>query len=161
MRRAAALARIGYGNTYPNPAVGCVIVRPDANGDDDDVVVGFGFHPRAGWPHAEVFALLEACGHVDDGVTAARSVMRSSPPSDDDHHDGASTAGGGIAASRLLLDAYASTTNGPAALFGGRLDGANASISSTSTLKNRICVSGDLYLRANKSSTRRVLFARK
>jgi len=120
MRRAAALARIGYGNTYPNPAVGCVIVRPDANGDDDDVVVGFGFHPRAGWPHAEVFALLEACGHVDDGVAAARSVMRSSPPSDDDHHDGASTAGGGIAASRLLLDAYASTTNGPAALFGGR-----------------------------------------
>ena len=79
MRRAAALARIGYGNTYPNPAVGCVIVRPDANGDDD------------------VFALLEACGHVDDGVAAARSIMRSSPPSDDDHHDGASTAGGGIA----------------------------------------------------------------
>jgi len=125
MRRAAALARIGYGNTYPNPAVGCVIVRPDANGDDDDVVVGFGFHPRAGWPHAEVFALLEACGHVDNGVAAARSVMRSSPPSDDNHHDGASTAGGGIAASRLLLDAYASMTNGPAALFGGRLDGAN------------------------------------
>ena len=26
-------------------------------------------------PHAEVFALLEACGHVDDGVDAARSVM--------------------------------------------------------------------------------------
>jgi pyrimidine deaminase RibD-like protein len=26
-------------------------------------------------PHAEVFALLEACGHVDDGVDAARSAM--------------------------------------------------------------------------------------
>jgi diaminohydroxyphosphoribosylaminopyrimidine deaminase/5-amino-6-(5-phosphoribosylamino)uracil reductase len=26
-------------------------------------------------PHAEVFALLEACGHVDDGIDAARSVM--------------------------------------------------------------------------------------
>jgi len=26
-------------------------------------------------PHAEVFALLEACGHVDDGEAAARSVM--------------------------------------------------------------------------------------
>lgn len=26
-------------------------------------------------PHAEVFALLEACGHVNDGVDAARSTM--------------------------------------------------------------------------------------
>ena len=26
-------------------------------------------------PHAEVFALLEACGHVEDGVDAARSAM--------------------------------------------------------------------------------------
>ena len=26
-------------------------------------------------PHAEVFALLEACGHIQDGVDAARSAM--------------------------------------------------------------------------------------
>ena len=26
-------------------------------------------------PHAEIFALLEACGHVDDGVNSSRSVM--------------------------------------------------------------------------------------
>ena len=30
---------------------------------------------RAGMPHAEVFALLEARNHVEDGVDAARSVM--------------------------------------------------------------------------------------
>ena len=71
MKLAARLARIGYGNTYPNPAVGCVLVRHQ----DDYEIIGSGFHPRAGMPHAEVFALLEACGHVEDGVDAARSVM--------------------------------------------------------------------------------------
>lgn len=48
MRRALELARQGVGRTRPNPAVGCVIV------DKEGVVVGEGFHPRAGEPHAEV-----------------------------------------------------------------------------------------------------------
>lgn len=75
MKLAASLARIGYGNTFPNPAVGCVLVRHH-NGDSSlDDIIGSGFHPKAGMPHAEVFALLEACGHVEDGVAAARSVM--------------------------------------------------------------------------------------
>ena len=69
---AAKIARIGYGNTYPNPAVGCVLVR---HNDSSNVVIGSGFHPKAGMPHAEVFALFEACGHAEDGVEAARSVM--------------------------------------------------------------------------------------
>lgn len=72
MKLAVRLARIGYGNTFPNPAVGCVLV---SHGDDSSSIIGSGFHPKAGMPHAEVFALLEACGHVDDGVEAARSVM--------------------------------------------------------------------------------------
>ena len=72
MKQAIETARIGYGNTYPNPAVGCILVRHD---DESQTIIGRGFHPRAGMPHAEVFALLEACGHVDDGVEAARSVM--------------------------------------------------------------------------------------
>ena len=55
----------------PNPAVGCVLVR-----NDQDQLIGSGFHPRAGMPHAEIFALLEACGHVPDGVAAAESVLR-------------------------------------------------------------------------------------
>ena len=53
MARALALAARGLGETNPNPAVGCVIVR---NGR----VVGEGFHRRAGGPHAEVAALAQA-----------------------------------------------------------------------------------------------------
>lgn len=63
-------AKNGIGQTYPNPAVGCVLVRQDT-----DEVVGSGFHPRAGYPHAEVFALLEAAGHVSDGVAAANAIL--------------------------------------------------------------------------------------
>jgi len=70
MKLAAKLARIGKGNTFPNPAVGCVIVR-----NADESILGCGFHPKAGKPHAEVFALLEACGHVSDGVAAATTAM--------------------------------------------------------------------------------------
>lgn len=53
MRRALTLARKGVGRTSPNPAVGCVIVR-------DGVIVGEGWHRRAGTPHAEVHALRMA-----------------------------------------------------------------------------------------------------
>lgn len=48
MRRALELAAKGLGQTRPNPAVGCVIL------DKAGEVVGEGFHPRAGEPHAEV-----------------------------------------------------------------------------------------------------------
>jgi len=70
LARALEISKFGLHKTFPNPAVGCVIVRQDT-GD----VVGEGFHPRAGCPHAEVFALLEAAGHVTSGVEAAKSVM--------------------------------------------------------------------------------------
>ncbi|BBA70186.1 Riboflavin biosynthesis protein RibD [Geobacter sulfurreducens] len=53
MRRALSLARKGIGKTSPNPAVGCVIVR-------EGVVVGEGWHRKAGTPHAEAHALREA-----------------------------------------------------------------------------------------------------
>ncbi|CAM3611669.1 bifunctional diaminohydroxyphosphoribosylaminopyrimidine deaminase/5-amino-6-(5-phosphoribosylamino)uracil reductase RibD [Deinococcus frigens] len=53
MTRALDLAARGLGRTTPNPPVGCVIVQGDE-------VVGRGFHPRAGEPHAEVFALRGA-----------------------------------------------------------------------------------------------------
>ncbi|KAI2505485.1 cytidine and deoxycytidylate deaminase [Fragilaria crotonensis] len=66
-------ARKGIGHTFPNPAVGCVIVQSSQ-------VVGAGFHPKAGLPHAEVFALLQAAGHLDDGVAAAEAVIDKSNP---------------------------------------------------------------------------------
>ena len=51
MRKAIEAASNGLGNTFPNPAVGCVLV----SGDDD--IIGVGFHPKAGYPHAEVCLL--------------------------------------------------------------------------------------------------------
>lgn len=53
MARALRLAERGRYTTHPNPRVGCVIVR-------DGVVIGEGFHERAGEPHAEVHALRAA-----------------------------------------------------------------------------------------------------
>ena len=53
MARALALAEKGLFTTTPNPRVGCVIVK-------QGVVVGEGFHVRAGESHAEVNALADA-----------------------------------------------------------------------------------------------------
>ena len=54
MRRALFHAARAEGVTTPNPMVGAVIVSPDG------IVVGQGRHPRAGEPHAEVFAIEDA-----------------------------------------------------------------------------------------------------
>jgi len=54
MERALFHAARGCGRTSPNPLVGAVIVSADG------VVIGQGFHERAGEPHAEVHALTEA-----------------------------------------------------------------------------------------------------
>ncbi len=62
MQRAIALAQQGQYSTRPNPNVGCVIVK-------DGHMVGEGFHPKAGQPHAEVFALRQA-GERARGATA-------------------------------------------------------------------------------------------
>lgn len=62
MRRALFHAARSEGVTTPNPMVGAVVVRPDG------VVAGYGRHPRAGQPHAEVFALEDA-GEQARGAT--------------------------------------------------------------------------------------------
>jgi diaminohydroxyphosphoribosylaminopyrimidine deaminase/5-amino-6-(5-phosphoribosylamino)uracil reductase len=69
MRRALDLAARGRYSVSPNPMVGCVIVQ-------DGIVIGEGWHHRAGEPHAEIEALrdcdargatmivtLEPCAH--------------------------------------------------------------------------------------------------
>jgi len=53
MQLALNLAQQGEGRTAPNPPVGAVIVNAGK-------VVGEGFHPQAGEPHAEIFALQQA-----------------------------------------------------------------------------------------------------
>ncbi|MFT8244436.1 bifunctional diaminohydroxyphosphoribosylaminopyrimidine deaminase/5-amino-6-(5-phosphoribosylamino)uracil reductase RibD [Roseomonas sp. BN140053] len=62
MRAALALAARGLGNTWPNPNVGCVLVR-------DGRVVGRGWTAPGGRPHAETQALARA-GEAARGATA-------------------------------------------------------------------------------------------
>ncbi len=53
MKIALSEARKGIGRTSPNPCVGAVIVN---NGQ----IVGRGYHKKAGTPHAEIHALVDA-----------------------------------------------------------------------------------------------------
>lgn len=62
MAHALRLARRGLGNVWPNPAVGCVLVR-------DGRVVGRGWTQPGGRPHAERMA-LDAAGADAAGATA-------------------------------------------------------------------------------------------
>ncbi len=62
MRVALNLAGRGLGHVWPNPAVGCVLVR-------DGRLVGQGWTRRGGRPHAEVVALQQA-GAQAAGATA-------------------------------------------------------------------------------------------
>ena len=62
MAHALRLAARGLGNVWPNPAVGCIIVK-------DGIVVGRGWTQPGGRPHAEVRALQQA-GPLAQGATA-------------------------------------------------------------------------------------------
>ena len=83
MQMALTLGRRGQGRTWPNPAVGAVIVR-------DGVVVGRGWTDIGGRPHAEVEALrragarargatlyvtLEPCSHVGKSPPCADALI--------------------------------------------------------------------------------------
>jgi diaminohydroxyphosphoribosylaminopyrimidine deaminase/5-amino-6-(5-phosphoribosylamino)uracil reductase len=68
-RMMAAALRIGrrnLGQTYPNPAVGCILVQTVGN---DRIVVGQGWTAVGGRPHAEAVA-LESAGAAAKGATA-------------------------------------------------------------------------------------------
>lgn len=62
MTQALALSVRELGNVWPNPAVGCLIVK-------DNEIVGFGWTGRGGRPHAE-FTALEAAGAKAKGSNA-------------------------------------------------------------------------------------------
>ena len=60
MRAALTLARRGLGRVWPNPAVGCVLVREDLGAEGRARVVGRGWTQPGGRPHAETEALRRA-----------------------------------------------------------------------------------------------------
>ncbi len=68
MRAALGLARRGLGAVFPNPAVGCVLVR-------DGDVVGRGWTQPGGRPHAET----EALGRAGDRARGATAYISLEP----------------------------------------------------------------------------------
>ncbi len=84
MALALSLGRRGLGNTWPNPAVGAVVVK-------DGVIVGRGWTQVGGRPHAEVVALsqarrqakgatlyvtLEPCSHEGKSPPCADAIIK-------------------------------------------------------------------------------------
>ena len=84
MALALALGRRGLGHTWPNPAVGCVIVK-------DGIILGRGWTQSGGRPHAEVEALrrakktgqgatmyvtLEPCSHQGKSPPCADAIIK-------------------------------------------------------------------------------------
>lgn len=78
-------AKKGIYTTRPNPAVGCIVVK-------ENLIIGQGYHPRAGEPHAEIFALrnstqsvvgatayvtLEPCSHTGKTPPCAKALIKS------------------------------------------------------------------------------------
>ena len=61
MRLALQEAKKGVGRTSPNPSVGAVIVKKG-------IVVGKGYHKKAGTPHAEIHALQDAGRKAEDAT---------------------------------------------------------------------------------------------
>lgn len=72
MRNALTLARRGLGQVWPNPAVGCVLVR-------DRDVIGRGWTQPGGRPHAE----SEALARVHERASGATAYVTLEPCS---HH---------------------------------------------------------------------------
>lgn len=62
MHQCIDLARKGNGKTSPNPMVGALVL------DKYSSIVGKGYHPQYGEPHAEVFALDEAGQEAEGGT---------------------------------------------------------------------------------------------
>lgn len=90
MQRCIQLAKKGFGNTYPNPMVGCMLVH-------DGIIIAEGWHQKAGEPHAEVNAIhqiqnkeilkestlyvsLEPCAHHGKTPPCADLIIKNQIP---------------------------------------------------------------------------------
>ena len=57
-----SISQNGWGTTYPNPMVGCVIVK-------DGKIIAEGWHHHTGGPHAEAHAIMQAKADELKGAT--------------------------------------------------------------------------------------------
>ncbi|GMM71948.1 bifunctional diaminohydroxyphosphoribosylaminopyrimidine deaminase/5-amino-6-(5-phosphoribosylamino)uracil reductase RibD [Alteromonas gracilis] len=73
MAKAIQLAQKGRFTTSPNPRVGCVIV------DENNQLLGQGYHIQAGTPHAEVHALRQASKARSNGAKGATAYVTLEP----------------------------------------------------------------------------------
>ena len=91
MRYALQLARVGQGETWPNPAVGCVIIEKSNSKKINPVIIGTGYTNKGGVPHAEIMAMnsksnnldgatmyvtLEPCCHTGKSKPCTQEIVR-------------------------------------------------------------------------------------
>lgn len=76
MRYALKLAAQGIGTTSPNPPVGAVIVSQSGRGQDsiEPIILGEGFHEKAGQPHAERNALADARARGNESLLRGATI---------------------------------------------------------------------------------------
>jgi diaminohydroxyphosphoribosylaminopyrimidine deaminase / 5-amino-6-(5-phosphoribosylamino)uracil reductase len=67
MHECLKLAAQAQGCTAPNPLVGSVIVK-------DQILIGSGYHPKAGQPHAEVYAIANAIENIRQNSIAGATL---------------------------------------------------------------------------------------
>jgi diaminohydroxyphosphoribosylaminopyrimidine deaminase/5-amino-6-(5-phosphoribosylamino)uracil reductase len=101
MERALALAWNGWGRVHPNPMVGALVLK-------DGEVLGEGFHPEFGGPHAEVVAL----GAARADAHGATMVVTLEPCR---HHGKTPPCTGAIRAAGIARVVYAAADPNPQA----------------------------------------------
>ena len=84
MEKALDLARLGEGQTSPNPAVGAVLVR-------DGRMVGSGFHRGSGQPHAEIEAIRDGTRRGNEDAIAGSTLYVTLEPCSTHGRTGACT----------------------------------------------------------------------
>lgn len=113
MALALAQARRGLGRTWPNPTVGCVLVR-------DDRLLAAGFTQPGGRPHAEAAALADATARgLSDAVRGATAYVTLEPCA---HHGRTPPCADALVAAGITRVVYAAPDPDP------RVDGRGGAI---------------------------------
>ena len=91
MQYALQIAKMGQGETWPNPAVGCVIVSNLISKKRKPAIIGTGYTNKGGVPHAEIMAMnsvhknldgatlyvtLEPCCHIGKSMPCTQAIIK-------------------------------------------------------------------------------------